>query len=492
MKFIFYLLVNLALAIAYIPDINIDQHQQQQQQQQQLNTKPTSEIIDELSLNNLLQINYKSDISTYQLSNGIKFDSGRLLFSKLDSMWSNLNLPTSNEFTIEIVFRSTGKSQDIRFSDNNLAIWIYDDSISTIGSKNFDGFKFLINNNQQQGLKIFNNDGSDAEKFNLDESLGDCQFRYLESDVPFTLRISYSNLKNWFKIQVDNNLCFKTNHVKIPVGNYKLGLTSFINSQSNEEFEILGLKVWDKVIEDAIDDHGIMIDGELKVDTITKVVDTPKDDHVRPNVVRESLMERARKHREEMLMMEQQMNQNNEIKNQPDLSIVLDRLNDLEFSIADLSKIVGSNGISSSSSSSNSPSSQEISELKELIQQSQSVVNNLQNIIAKQYIELLDSVSQLNQKLIGEVREQHFGMEEISKKVDLLMNEHKEVKYQYQKQKIEEESLNSNDKPRISNNDGVIFDKIIKWILIPLIIVLLALVVFVYRLRHDIKHSKLL
>lgn len=62
------------------------------------------------------------------------------------------------------------------------------------------------------------------------------------------------------------------------------------------------------------------------------------------------------------------------------------------------------------------------------------------------------------------------------------MNNHKEISYQYQNAK-------ESDSP---NGVGTTVDVLMKWVLFPLMLILLVLVVFVYRLRHDIKHSKLL
>ena len=86
----------------------------------------------------------------------------------------------------------------------------------------------------------------------------------------------------------------------------------------------------------------------------------------------------------------------------------------------------------------------------------------------------------MNEKVIGEVREQHGGMEELSKKVDLLMANHKEIAYQYLRDQAES--------PDISE---VLFTRV-KWILLPLILVIIVLTVMLYRLRKDIKHGKLL
>ena len=66
-------------------------------------------------------------------------------------------------------------------------------------------------------------------------------------------------------------------------------------------------------------------------------------------------------------------------------------------------------------------------ELKSTVTDTKQAVVDLQNVLVKQYSQMLDSIAQLNQKVIGEVREQHYGMEELSRKVDLLMNNHKEI-----------------------------------------------------------------
>ena len=101
--------------------------------------------------------------------------------------------------------------------------------------------------------------------------------------------------------------------------------------------------------------------------------------------------------------------------------------------------------------------------------------------LGHQYTELLQAVSKLNEKVIGEVREHQYSTEELSKKVDLLMSNHKEVAYQYQ-----------NGNNEFKNNDSDLLPSIIRWVLIPVVVGIILLTIVVYRLRHDIKHSKLL
>ncbi|CAI5755858.1 unnamed protein product [Candida verbasci] len=449
MKFLILLLQLISITLAIVPNVNHIPENKKEQNPLKFESTEKS-----LSLPNLLTIDSKSQISNYDLSKTINYDNGRLLLDKNGVMWSKNTLP-QDEFTIEVDFRSTGRIEDLQFLENQLSI-ILAENIQSFDK--FDGFKFLINNQEQEGLKIFNNDGSKTLNNLIDESIGDCKFRYLESNVPFTIRISYKRSESWFKVQIDNNLCFKTNRIQIPNNSkLRLGVFSIINRSSIEEFEILNVKVWDHLIEDAIDDHGLMNDGEVKVEFKTIVVEESQaTDAIKPEYKRESLMEKAQKQRQESMQV-QDFN-------------VLKKLQDLEY--------------------------QQNEKIDKLIQIQNELNSNLQNqkkelqqLFTTQYAEILSSISTLNQKLIGEVREQHFGMEELSKKVDLLMNNHKEIAYQYEKNQIQQQQQ---QQQHIQVPTSSVFDSLIKWILVPLLIILIILVIFVYRLRHDIKHSKLL
>ena len=154
----------------------------------------------------------------------------------------------------------------------------------------------------------------------------------MDSDVPFTLRISY-DANSWFKIQLDNNLCFKTNQISIPFQELKLGITSKINQQSNEKFEILSLKTWELLTADAIDDHGLMIGDEIKIDVETEV---KNDNQVKPNHIRESLMERAQRLRKEAIDSERQNLKNQDSNTNSQLDLILSKLNYLEVSLTGL------------------------------------------------------------------------------------------------------------------------------------------------------------
>lgn len=419
--------------------------------------------VDAVSIRDLLQISDLSELSNFWNSlNNIKYDTGRLLIGKTGgSIWSKATIPKNDEWTVEFVFRSSGIDKDLAFGDyNGLSLFLVEDKTSNTanfgGPDKFDGFQFLINTKEKQGLKIFANDGTKKVENSLSDSIGDCQFVYLNSQVPFNMRISYSEAQSIFKVQIDNNLCFKTDKIKIP-NKLKLGIAGNVSPASEEMFEILKLKTWDYMTEDAIDDHGLMSDGELKIAYKTVVED--RNQISTPAQIRESLHEKNRKFQEQLAK---------DSTNEFDRSITFDssryneiiqqnnrlqsRLDSLETILLNLQKDNGQ------------------------VVGNDKTLENFQNTITTQYAELLESIARLNQKVISEVREQQFTIDELGKKVDLLMNHHKEIKFQ-------------NDKP-INTYEAA--SNTIRYILFVIVFIVLLLAIFVYRLRHDIKHSKLL
>ncbi|RLV90185.1 Protein EMP47 [Spathaspora sp. JA1] len=454
-----------------------------------------------LSLPTLLDITEISQLSSKWLTFGnIRYDVGRLLIDSSTvksiqgqgAIWSKTDL-SDNEWTIEYIFRTSGTTRDLTYSDiNGLSLWLVDsDTFKTPhlnydnfgGPHSYDGFQILVSNEGKPGVKIFNNDGSKPGSHKIKDSVGNCQFHFLDSSVPFTVRVSYSEKKKWFKVQVDNNLCFKTNKILLPKkSNFKFGITGKVAKASHETYEILGLKVWDHLTEDAIDDHGLLSDGDSDGDTATVVVTKPSEP-TGPSQLRQSLLDRARKHREEEANKKKQGPQPSPPAKSHtpagDMRDINSKLEKLE-SLVNLLQL----DINRQQPQFVDFNQKQVSQKQTLDSISQSVTE-LKTTFTEQYTNLLSAVAQLNQKVIGEVREQHYGMQELSKKVDLLMANHKEVKYQYEQEK-------QDLRARTNDKRTAFMDTLISWILVPLVIILLFLLVIVYRLRHDIKHSKLL
>jgi mannose-binding lectin 1 len=452
-----------------------------------------------MSLPNLLHVNELQDIQlNWETFNDVKYDNGRLVFyNQGGSLWSIPQLAnTGSEWTIEVVFRSSGTAaKDLQFSnDNGLSFWLVDpittepinaqNTFNFGGPSKFDGFQFLFNNKENNGLKIFNSDGSNVLPNSVEKSIGDCGFNYLDSQVPFTLRISYSKEKNWLKVQIDNNVCFKTDKITLPedISDFKFGITTKSNPSSSEEFELFKLNVWNHLTEDAVDDHGLLADGELKVDVKTVVKEKPSvpspDSIIRPGNIRESLMEKNRRFQEHLQGQTFNNHENGVDSSFGDITLKLESL------------VQAINSLEKSNSNELRTIESQVQDLKIIHAQQVEVLHGLQksvdefkSTITEQYSQMLEAVSKLSSKVIGEVREQQYSMEEIGKKVDLLMANHKEISYQYKQQ--------GTALDQYSNQSGIA-NTLIKWILIPVVAVIIVLTVVVSRLRHDIKHSKLL
>ena len=182
-----------------------------------------------------------------------------------------------------------------------------------------------------------------------------------------------------------------------------------------------------------------------------------KDDHVPPAQIRQSLMERTRLHQKQM------MEERSSLSQEALLQDIVARLEAIEKSISNLANTQNTNDYESHAAN-----------------KLQGNLETFQATITNQFSNMVDALSNLNQKVIGEVREHQHGMDEISKKVDLLMANHKEITHQY------------NEQQQLRPPSSELTTTIVRWVLTPVILCIIVLSIFIYRLRHDIKHSKLL
>lgn len=470
----------LALANAFIPNIG------------NLNEQDRNSVPGHLSLPNLLEIKDINDLSlNWEFYNNIRYDTGRLLYeSGKGALWSTPQLAnTREEWTIETIFRygQDGFNED---TNNGLSIWLIDPSNSDPidancatnfgGPARYDGFQILINSQDSVGLRIFAQDGSKPlTDTTLSSAIGSCDFNYLESDVPTTVRISYSKSRNFFKVQVDNNLCFRTELINIPEssGDFKFGVSGAISEASKNFFELFGIKVWTVVTSDAIDDHGLISSGVMDNDVPPSI-----ENGIHPSAIRKSLMERQM----EQHKQRQQAQDNNRELHHLKFDELYEKLSKIELAINNLQVISGSG------SSSGTGSNEEMKKVEGYIRDIQDVeskqaivlrdlqlaYSEFKSTLTSQYGNLLDLVSKLNERVMGEVREQQHGMNEIGKKVDLLMANHKEVLYQYQ---------NSSQQPPSSSLQATIF----YWLSIIAFLAAFGFVIFKYQEKRY-KHSKIL
>lgn len=435
-----------------------------------------------MSLPNLLTLEDSSKLDLgWELADNIRLDTGRLLIGTGGgSLWLAAGLAGSaREWTVEMTFRSTGVSErDLAFRDHNsLSLWFTSEKVA--GAGNFDGIRVALSNKQTKGLKIYMNDGTKFINDNVvSSSVGSCDFNFLDSTIPFTVRVSYSAAKKWFKVQVDNSLCFKTDSITIPesMGDLRFGITADVATQSQEEYEIFNLNVWNQLTGDAIDDHALMGDGSVIEERVPG-----NEDHTSPGTIRQSLMERNKAARETMQQQQQNGAGGNGFAESTERAL-LSLSSQIESIVNKIDKFDSSYDTKVLLTKFDDLSNTQLTQ-RQSVEEIREELVSFKSTLTQQFAQLLAAISKLNERVIGEVREQQYGMEEVGKKVDLLMNHHKEVAYQYQKEKDSEPSQDDFIDRLISK---------MKWFLIALCIVVMFLATFVYRLRHDIKHSKLL
>ena len=468
-------------------------------------TSLNKEEPEHLSLPNLLKIDSMERLKlNWEIDPSLKLDNGRIIFGKGEGgIWSKPKLMNTNdEWTIELVFKSTGTSESnaASGSNNGLALWLIDESEDAIkrnrdnfgGPRRFDGFQFLLNTKESKGLKIFNNDKSKDLNPILINSVGECRFNYLDSTDPFSLRFSYSKLRRLFKIQLENALCFKTEKIKIPddANDYKFGITSSLDPGSGDTFELYKLDVWSHMTEDALDDHSIIKDGKALRFQTNNAPAEQKTNYVPPSEIRESIMERNRK------LAESSQRQLNEKENlgieqtpmtakESEYAGSMARLDILSSRITELgSKLEGLGGSPQTGlyKSGTGNLEQQILDLK-LIQEEQSknlafLQENfklLESTLKQQHEILLQKLTTSLAEVIEEVREDQLLSENSFKKINSLMQNNKDVQWQ------------------VSEGDRhFAILPILRWTLVAIIAVVMTLIVVVHRLRRDIKHSKIL
>lgn len=423
----------------------------------------------------LLHVKSIGELKNSWSHRGFKLDAGRLVSSGNAALWSTPRLPSSsNEWTIEFQFRSSGVMEDAKYgATNGLALWL-DASAPPLpvtdnygGPHKYDGFQVLVNAQEHEAVRLFNNDGSKKISNALEAAVGSCAFAYLDTLIPTTVRVSYLRTKKWFKIQVDNNLCFKLDEIVIPdnQGDFRFGITANTDKGSKEQYEILSLDVWPILTEDAIDDHGLMAGTEIQYvkagkETLGSVPVTPPVAEL-PSVARKSVMEKQRESMQTSVINDQILR----LLEKSDASIRA-----LEEKVISNNK-AGSQGVTTG----NMVTTQDLDEVKKELQKFTQQVSG-------HFADLYKAMSKQHESVMREVGEQSVGFKDVASKVDFLMQHHQELASKYDSGTPDGSGIAS----------AGIVGIIVKWILIPVMLAVVFLAMIVYRLRHDIKHSKLL
>ncbi|CCH59847.1 hypothetical protein TBLA_0C00300 [Henningerozyma blattae CBS 6284] len=235
-----------------------------------VNSHPIEEDISQLnptlSFPDLLSLPPSTIPLNWAIGDDTKLEEGRFILTpgkdSKGSIWQKNQLFLEDSITIEWTFRSRNFDG---ISKGGLSFWLLsDDKLSREeqlfnkdlynGPSKFDGLQILIDNNGPIGPSIHAilNDGSkilDGGKI-YKESFTSCLFGYQDSPVPSTLRLTYNiDDKNLLKLQIDNKICFQTRKILLPLNsNYIFGSTAKNDITNSESFEILKMNFFDGII----------------------------------------------------------------------------------------------------------------------------------------------------------------------------------------------------------------------------------------------------
>jgi mannose-binding lectin 1 len=161
------------------------------------------------------------------------------------AVWSDNVLKNSN-WILDVEFRANGPER----GGGNLNIWVVRDGAHDVGSASiytagrFEGLALVIDGHGGYGgmLRAFLNDGSTdyRQQHNVDQlSFGHCSLNYRNLGRPSQIKLRHSDSS--FKVEVDGNLCFESDKVRIPEG-YRLGITA-ASADNPDSFEVFKLVV---------------------------------------------------------------------------------------------------------------------------------------------------------------------------------------------------------------------------------------------------------
>ncbi|QLG72906.1 hypothetical protein HG535_0D06150 [Zygotorulaspora mrakii] len=221
--------------------------------------------------------------STWTLGDSSVLEEGRIRLTpdqkSKGSLWGKNTYQLKDSFSLEWTFRSVNYDG---VSKGGLSFWFLSSSDSKLpleksfynGPSKFDGLQLLVDNNGPLGptLRAQFNDG--VQTFTddnvYDNTFASCLLGYQDSSVPLTVRLTYDrNYNNFLKVQIDNRVCFQTRKAKLPAGNYFVGATAD-NSDTDESFEILKVQMYDAATEVSLIPN---VNPQPQPKVLTKIID---------------------------------------------------------------------------------------------------------------------------------------------------------------------------------------------------------------------------
>lgn len=395
--------------------------------------------------------------SEWEIGGSAEFKEGRIILTPDASTVGVLTNPHVLNFpswTVEVIFRSRllkGKHNgalSLKYTkDTSRAVW---DST--------DGLNVVVDSNGHMGSAVhaFLGDGTTdlgslgEEKYN--EAFGSCIFHYQDSSVPNTLRISYYD--GLLVVQANNRVCLRTTNVKLPQG-YKVGLVAQ-SGELHEQFELLRLKTYAGVISEVFENDKIPANQPRYV---TKYVKVDEEAQQQEKVTKIPEGQDSLKDINGLLSTVKSSN-----------SEIMDKFNEMQ------SKILALSGSESNDLSYLDEQNKKIKQLHASINQLSVHIDTveikleaLELNVNTEMNKLVNSVNRLNNDLMNQLRDNEHSVGALSGKIEYLV--------------LSEKEREANPVHDLING--------LKYLMLPVLGLSLALCFLGYRLRHDIK-TKLL
>lgn len=178
-------------------------------------------LVDILSLNEIPRDNWSVGGSTQLLN-------GRIVLTPSENSYGSLwlkKIPIDDieSFTLQWTFRSINY---VGPTKGGISFWLSmdlgdDDNVlqTDLWPKKFNGLQILVDNTSRYGesVRVLLNDMSKSiDLADIDQnSFAQCLLGYQGESVPTTLRLSYNNENKLLKLQINNKICFQTQRVKL-------------------------------------------------------------------------------------------------------------------------------------------------------------------------------------------------------------------------------------------------------------------------------------
>lgn len=438
--------------------------------------------IAQLSLANLVSIETLDDISVnWKVTDAAKYEEGRIILTpksiivsaqdesfEYGSLWSTKSPVSLESFTTELTIRSIGS---VGYTDAGISLFIIDANNDVSDESNFGGpflfkgLQVLLNHDRELGpvIRVYLNDGS--KKLNIkSDFIGAYKNEYQGATVPMTIKVAYSN--NFFKITCDNKLLFVSDQInldKLISNEIKIGITAQSRKKLDlhEQFEVLRLITYDDVTKEMKEDEDETLFAKHDQYLAQRI---PIGDKFREQEAR--LISKLQDSKDvggdsiskELSLIKDSMAILLEEVKLVDQTVIRQQIFTLGKSIERLSINFG--------------------QLQNQYDEVNRKLDEISNVFKKQF-NLLDNYDSSLRAFDKVLRTQLKSADNLDNKISDLVTRYKNDDYN-------------------SNNNGVDEDfftklkSILYIILLPVIGLLILVVLWVHRLRNDIKHAKVL